>query len=425
MINLSYSQKQELGGLLERLATSIDLTETQYKDAISRYEAVSAFLADPAGSLAPYRPGCRSQGSIRIGTAVNPVDEECEFDVDVTCWLDISLPVVQAFVKGLIGDRFKSDGTYRYMLKEKKRCWRLKYHEASRFHMDIVPAISDDFNWLLALGVPYKYAQHAILITDNTLHNYYDNSYELPRSNTEGYALWFTDIMRIQADQIRMKLAAELRMSVDRIPEYKVRTPLQRGIQLMKRHRDIMFGDDELRPISIIITTLAAKAYELVMQSQSSNLFYDIIVAMVRLMPRFIEYRNGIAWIVNPVNPNENFADKWQEDQELAESFFRWHTAFLNSLENERLIDKPVVLGDHLRKHFGIRAANAALNITGYTSENERIEGLKKAAAAIAGDAAYTDRRGNVNTSNLGVKNEPHRFHFDERKNKDPQKKRL
>jgi hypothetical protein len=425
MINLSYAQKQDIGGLLERLANSIDLTETQYNDAIARYNAVSEFLADPSGSVATYDPECLSQGSFRIGTAVNPVKEECEFDVDVTCRLNVSLPAVQFFVKGIIGDRFKSDGTYEKMLREKKRCWRLRYADTSRFHMDIVPAIPDDYRWLLDLGVPYKYAKHAICITDNTKTDYYANSYELPRSNTEGYALWFIDIMSIQAHQIRMQLATELKLSIDRIPEYKVRTPLQRGIQLMKRHRDIMYGDDDMKPISIIITTLAARAYEAVMQNRQSTLFYDIILDMVRMMPSFIETRNGVAWITNPVNPNENFSDKWHEVPALAQNFFKWHSEVLNSLQAEQLIDKQSTKGDFLRKHFGTRAANSALNIVTYSNERERIAGLMTTAAVLSEQKAYTDRFGHISGDNNGVKNVEHRFHLNEALNKDPKKKRL
>lgn len=49
------------------------------------------------------------------------------------------------------------------------------------------------------------------------------------------------------------------------IPDALVRTPLQRAIQIMKRHRDMRFNghrDEDHKPISMIITTLAAKLYE-------------------------------------------------------------------------------------------------------------------------------------------------------------------
>lgn len=57
-----------------------------------------------------------------------------------------------------------------------------------------------------------------------------------------------------------MMLLAE---SVRAVPKYQSnKTPLQRAVQILKRHRDIMFAGDEDKPVSIIITTLAAKAYQ-------------------------------------------------------------------------------------------------------------------------------------------------------------------
>src|SRR5258705_5843037 len=41
-------------------------------------------------------------------------------------------------------------------------------------------------------------------------------------------------------------------------------------------------------------------------------------------MDRYIEDRGGIAWVTNPVNPAENFADKWAEEPKKHENFYRW-----------------------------------------------------------------------------------------------------
>jgi hypothetical protein len=198
-----------------------------------------------------------------------------------------------------------------------------------KVHIDIVPAIPDNYGWILEQGVPMKYAKHSINITDNELKNYDVHSFTWPKSNTEGYALWFLDIMKIEADKIRMFLKAELLLeSIDDVPEYKIRTPLQRGVQLMKRHRDIMFNSDCDKPISIIITTLATRAYEFVLQQNENLVFYDVLLRIVDAMPLFIEKRNGNSWIPNPVNPKENFADKWNEEKVKEIKFYEWHSAF-------------------------------------------------------------------------------------------------
>ena len=41
-------------------------------------------------------------------------------------------------------------------------------------------------------------------------------------------------------------------------------------------------------------------------------------------MPAFIEERNGAWWVQNPVDPDENFADKWNQYPERRKAFTRW-----------------------------------------------------------------------------------------------------
>lgn len=412
MINLSYSQKQEVGNFLEKLAEEIDLTETQYKDANDRYDAVGRFVNNPDCLLAPYKPKLVPQGSIRIGTVTRPVHEECEFDVDGTLRLQIQTPSIQYQIKQLVGDCFKTDRTYARMLEEKNRCWRLKYADSSRFHLDIVPAIPDDFDWLLNMGVPYRYASQTVHITCRNHSNYYVKTDDLPRSNPEGYALWFLDVMKAQAEAIRMRLAAELKMSVDQIPDYRVRTPLQRSIQLMKRHRDLMYGDSDSKPISIIITTLAARSYTDIMRTLPNDQFYDVVVAVVKRMPEYIETRAGIRWVSNPVNPNENFADKWLAEPKLEKEFFRWHSALIQTLEHEKLTKNFAEKYDHFRLHFGNKAVNQALNPNAQLNEQQRKEQLAATAAVISSGTAFTDKRGGITTQATGVKNPEHRFHY-------------
>ena len=107
--------------------------------------------------------------------------------------------------------------------------------------------------------------------------------------------------------------------SVDDVPEWKVKTKLQRAIQALKRHRDIFFmnrpGD---RPASIIITTLAAQSYN------GTESLYDALVKITATMPGFVKRHNGIWWVPNPDQPNENFADRWRTHPNQAHGFFEW-----------------------------------------------------------------------------------------------------
>jgi hypothetical protein len=113
-------------------------------------------------------------------------------------------------------------------------------------------------------------------------------------------------------------VAKRINASVEDVPDYQVKTPLQRAIQILKRHRDTVFSDDEHKPISIIITTLAALSYD---NEASLSLAMQKIVFG---MEGFIQRQNGQAYIPNPVNPLENFADKWAEEPKKEQRFRSW-----------------------------------------------------------------------------------------------------
>lgn len=41
-------------------------------------------------------------------------------------------------------------------------------------------------------------------------------------------------------------------------------------------------------------------------------------------MPLHIDYRNGVYWIENPVIPEENFAEKWNQEPSKRVAFYHW-----------------------------------------------------------------------------------------------------
>lgn len=187
--------------------------------------------------------------------------------------------------------------------------------------------------------------------------------------------------MKIQSEQIREQLKTKLLLEkVEDVPDYKIRTPLQRGIQLMKRHRDILFKNKEDKPISIIITTLAGKAYERVLKNPRSLLFYDIVMEMVDAMPCFITRSNGKWVIQNPVDPRENFADRWNNNMYKEKDFRDWLARF--KFDFKQSFEKGDIQSaiDFLKPNFGTRAINEAiknLNVNGLLLTENSSHGLK------------------------------------------------
>jgi hypothetical protein len=106
----------------------------------------------------------------------------------------------------------------------------------------------------------------------------------------------------------------------------RIKGLLRRIVQLCKRHRDIHFADEaELAPLSIIITTLAARSYEQCARNGAFDDEIDLLISVLRSMPDFIAF-DGAAWsIPNETTRGENFAEKWNAKPALAAAFHAWH----------------------------------------------------------------------------------------------------
>ena len=142
-----------------------------------------------------------------------------------------------------------------------------------------------------------------------------------------------------------MQQYSHIYASVEDVPSALLKSPLQRTIQLLKRQRDCHFDgkeNEKHKPISIIITVLASRiARHTAVYHISLVELYELIVKELKryagllgndytfILPRLHEgyiLRNKEGWeILNPVNPEENLADKWHEnDHARARAFFEW-----------------------------------------------------------------------------------------------------
>lgn len=376
-----FETKFKYNEFLESLADVLDITSTQFDQAKTSYEAVGIWLSGETSPIAKYNPVTYPQGSFRIGTVIKPIADEDNFDIDVVCLLE-NLPfgISQKDLKDMVGDALKANDVYKKLLKrtEGRRCWTLQYADERKFHMDILPATADDFDWLIQEGVEYDKAQYAIKITDTESEFFQEhNSDEWFRSNPIGYGNWFKEQMLAQLTEKKRIFAAFKSRSIESIQDFEVKTPLQRAVQILKRHRDFMFGDDVDRPISIIITTLAAKAYN------DEPTLYDALFGLLDNMPNHIEGEKGSRKIYNPVNPEENFADKWEEYPNRESNFYSWlPKAKEDFIEifNISGFEKSV---ENLRESFGGRIVNEALRKKGLDYLIENRDSVRKSNSNI------------------------------------------
>jgi hypothetical protein len=350
------SDNRFMKSLLDLIVELLDIPPSHYKKAADRYHSLGDWLNRDESRVLSFYPQIYPQGSFRYGTVIRPLLKADEYDLDLVCQIELSkASVSQMHVKQLVGDEVKAYAkahSFKEPSEEKPRCWRLNYADDVSFHMDILPCVPEQkafIDILMRSDVPLRFAATAIAITDKRHPKYKVIDPNWLSSNPRGIAAWFEDRMRPIA-QPRIKRLVENRAyaSVDDVPAYEWKTPLQRSIQILKRHRDVMFKDSpEWKPLSMIITTLAAHAYN------GETDLYDALTNIVADMPTYV--RSSRPRIPNPVHPAEDFADRWAKDARYEQNFWAWHEQVKADMDNlRRLTGKVADITRAVRRTFAL-----------------------------------------------------------------------
>lgn len=321
--------------LFNIIVDSLDIPKSYYIKAVERHKSVGEWLCRPESKLAIFNPSVHSQGSFRYGTVVRPLLANAEYDLDNVTTLEISKTAFsQKQLKQLYGAEIIAYAKAHGMVAptERNRCWRLSYSDEASFHLDALPCMMEEPNVIQAIiarGVPAEWAALAVAITDKRHPEYDRITRALLSSNPRGFARWFEQRVRPWAlSHIRLLVDQRLYASVEEVPPYEWKTPLQRSIQLLKRHRDVMFlRNPGVAPISMIITNLATHAYA------GDTDLWTALTTIVREMPKFVNQNRPR--VPNPADPAEDYADKWAKNPALEENFWLWHSQL--GVDMERL----------------------------------------------------------------------------------------
>jgi hypothetical protein len=317
------------------------------------------------------------QGSTALGTSVRPIGH-LEHDVDLVAFMpDGSDGLHPAYIKAVIGDRLKQNGTYAKLLEEKQRCWRLVY--ANEFHLDITPAILN--------GACHRGGE---LVPDKALK-------EWKATNPKGYRTAFERRAEL-VPRLRLTKAADIgdvRADIEPFPPTtSTRSLLCRIVQVAKRHRDVHFEalDGRLLPISVILTTLIAWSYEGCVLSGQYDTEYDLMLDVVRRMPEYIgqglpDGRSGW-YIPNETTTGENFAERWNDEPDRAAAFFAWHAKAVADLENLPLVEGSDTVRSRMDNAFGSGPVSGAFAALEQEIASARSSGLLRVAPVLGVTAA-------------------------------------
>lgn len=359
--------KGQIVQLLDAVCQAIEPTDNQYGDAVERYETIGKFLAEENSPLHRFEPSVYPQGSMRTKTVIRPVNGK-EFDVDLVCEFKLMPDRDPMVVKKMVWDRFRSSDRYKNMAVEKNRCVQIRY--AGDFHMDVMPCVPHQAGWT-KVG--------PVWVPDKQLEKW-------KPSNPVGFAQF---VEAAAAKSPRQAHRADMSNAIEakaadieplNVDHSFTKPALIRIIQILKRHRDEYFAENHDRaPISIILTTLATHSYDRSVAQNIYSSMYDLILDVVEGMPRFIQVNHQTAefWIANPSQHLENFAEKWNSDKDLANSFFAWQrkaVAALRALAEQEAagLDK---LGAELANSFGEVAARQAIRAASSSIREATIQG--------------------------------------------------
>lgn len=365
--------------ILRKIAKELDISEDKYKKAVDSYNAVGTYLSNNINSQVDIFP----QGSFRLGTVIKPLSDEDDYDIDLVCRINKFFPNPEK-LKNEVGQALKESDRYSKMLQDEgKRCWTLKYSEEAQYHMDILPAIKDTSYDL----------DKKLKITNKDEDN---DVYTFTTTNPEAYFDWFNEKQKEEKQRLIERFAVQNNKNIEDVPEYEVKTTLQVALQILKRYRDKKFENNlENKPISIILTTIMAQVYA------GENNVYELIKKFSDNYYKYINNKNGIDWIENPVNSEENFADKWQIYPERKEAFNFFVSELKKDIINNTFIDSQNLFEESksYQEIFGTKIVEKAF---ASISNNARV--LRE------NGNMYINKNGTVNFKEEGKKVKEHKF---------------
>lgn len=366
---------QKLGIIFDSLAEELNITETMLEKAEKAYNALGEYIksANEEWEVSVY-----PQGSFELGTVIKPLNEQEQYDVDLVVL--VKQPIYDAEkLRSEVWALLENHGRYEGKIENKKPCIRIQYADSAQFHMDIASAQDN----ILTNDTSINIARF-----DGESQYYYDDS------NPKGYVEWFKSAMEYKKLQKSHRTLYEHgQTDVEELRLSRMRTPLQKAVQILKRHRDIYFTNKENaddRPSSIIITTLCAKAYEETRGRFDSENVYLTIVNMLEQFKNYIgKNSDGEYYLENPSNRKENFLKKWKDNPNLVVAFTEWiDKVYKDIITNPETFieDNPQELKKCIYESFGQKEAEKALDSYG----------IKMGQYAKSGSLKYDRNNGSI-----------------------------
>lgn len=379
---------------LEGLSEELEPTPDQKQLARERYEDLGRWLREHAAQTAGRDVEVYPQGSGNLGTTNrNPFTGE--FDIDLVIRVkylksELTQKELNQKANGWLGSYISVRQNSGHPLApteldKGKRAWTLHY--GNDFHMDALPVVPDLAGELNgSIGDPSW-------LTDKSLVRWQP-------TNPRGFAKWFRSISEDEQYERKLELAKQAAVEVEELPDDQVKTSLHLTVQLLKRHRDYMFHDDQdgLAPPSAVITALAAHSYQA--QVPSGGHLADVVRAVVANMPAYLHWTSsGNLWVPNPACSEENYADRYEGNPDKEQSLKLWLKQAQDDFDRITTIHDASRLSNAIDHSFGRGLGARVADKVGRRTQKLRTQG------ALGSTAAGTL------TTGIDSYHRPHRFY--------------
>ena len=353
--------KDGIEKILERVAQKLDISDKLFEVAREEYDSLGEWIDKKVEEEEKnYEVEIYQQGSFALGTVIKPITDKDDYDLDILCEMKEDYGIDAYSLKRDVVKGWLENYREIRQIEEKRRGWHVEYEQMPHFHMDVIPSVNGTGE------------NNPIKITDWDKRN---NTYEYVLSNPYGYRCWFQEKCKSQMERIQTIRKSSVILSeaeIEPLRHQRILVPLQRSIQLLKRHRDIMFEsrqDKDDKPISIIITTLVGEC------CSNCNSIFEALTCFSERAYQFLEEnkQNGSYYVRNPRYSEENFADKWNEKPIKAQIFYSWLKQVSDDFKKETLtsMNRPEMF-KMIKKLFGENIGTIVINEMS-NIENEKI----------------------------------------------------
>lgn len=371
---------------IKEFINNLEISETMFKNTEDKYNSVAKLLMEKIGGADVY-----IQGSFAIGTTTRPYKEGKDLSYDIDLILEVDRDKSKQDGNELLKEVYNilnENGLYKGKLERGEKSITIKYADIDDigFNLDVVPSVKEDSKVkkeLIDNGGKEKYLNDAIAISSLDKADK-DGWYT---ATPKGYRRWFEEINQPYKNHLfesiqRDKNGKVVYNSIEEVPHYKIKTPVQETVQFFKRVRDIYYSKTkkyDKRPISAIITTIVAKVAsrndnlgittpelisKVITELKTYNMFNSLKEEeFYSNYPKSVDIRkkNGKWEMINPTNPKDNLVDSWNNDEDISKLFFEW----LDIIDKEiaKIIADPTntVLYENL---LGVKAIREALGMS-------------------------------------------------------------